>query len=151
MELDASNVESYLRDAGQIRPGESISAHELSGGVSNVVIYVKRAEGGAFVLKQVRRQLRVADPWFCSVERIWREVDVLRDCERLTTGEHGSPLRIETPRLLFEDRDNYLYAMTAAPPEHTVWKNELLAGHVRSDVAASCGVLLGRIHAGTWH
>ena len=150
--LDANNAADYLRSAGQIGPSESIHAHELSGGVSNSVFYVSRSIGNDFVLKQGRERLNVAEPWFCSMERIWREVDVLRICERLTRShQFSSPLRVETPRLLFEDRDNYLYAMTSAPQDHVVWKSELLSGRARTDVAESCGALLGHLHSRTWH
>ena len=39
--------------------------------------------------------------------------------------------KVEVPRLLFEDRENYLYAMSAAPADHVVWKHELLSGVAR--------------------
>jgi hypothetical protein len=41
--------------------------------------------------------------------------------------------------------------MSAAPPEHVVWKAELLSGVASADVASACGTLCGRLHAGTWH
>jgi 5-methylthioribose kinase len=53
--------------------------------------------------------------------------------------------------MLFTDPENYLYAMSAAPAEHVVWKHELLAGTARSDVARACGTLLGTLHARSWH
>ncbi len=150
--FDTNNVAEYLRSQGHIGPLETIDAYELSGGVSNVVIHVSRTLGDDFVLKQGRERLQVAEPWFCSVERIWREVEVLRICERLTTSHpFNSPLRVETPRLLFEDRENHLYAMTAAPQDHVVWKSELLSGRARTSVAESCGALLGHLHSKTWH
>ena len=131
---------------------ETIESRGLTGGVSNTVFYVSSSQGDSFVLKQARGQLNVAEPWFCSVERIWREIDVLRVCRQLThLCESRSPLRIETPELLFEDRENYLYTMTAAPPDHVVWKNELLSGRARTEVAETCGILLGQLHAKTWH
>jgi tRNA A-37 threonylcarbamoyl transferase component Bud32 len=37
-------------------------------------------------LKQARPQLRVPDPWFSDVERIWREVEVLEISERALLG-----------------------------------------------------------------
>jgi tRNA A-37 threonylcarbamoyl transferase component Bud32 len=86
------------------------------------------------------------------VERIWREVDVLLICEHLTrVSNFDSPLRVETPRFLFDDRENYLYAMTAAPQGCVTWKSELLSGSARTDVAKSCGALLGHLHSNTWN
>jgi len=115
------------------------------------------------VLKQARPQLRVPDPWFCSVERIWREVAVLRLCEtRLVepppaaigagtaNGEWRSGLSVCLPRILFEDREQYVFAMTAAPLGHSTWKQRLLGGEADIATAAACGRILGRLHASTW-
>jgi 5-methylthioribose kinase len=41
--------------------------------------------------------------------------------------------------------------MTAAPRECVTWKSEVLAGRARTDVAESCGALLGHLHCETWH
>jgi 5-methylthioribose kinase len=152
MNLTAANAIEYLRSRGHLALGESATACELSGGVSNTVIHIARSAGDDLVLKQVRRQLKVAEPWYCSVERIWREVDVLRQCATLLRDSRTDvPFKVEVPRLLFEDRENYLYAMTAAPTDHVVWKHELLSGMARSDVACACGTLLGTLHARSWH
>jgi 5-methylthioribose kinase len=79
-------------------------------------------------------------------------LDVLRIAKQLTTpNPAGSPLHIELPQVLFEDRENHLYLMTPAPAEHAVWKAELLSGLVRSNIAEACGVLLASLHSGSWH
>jgi 5-methylthioribose kinase len=150
--LTADGAVEYLRSRGHLAPGESASARQLSGGVSNMVIHVARAGGDDLVLKQARPQLNVAEPWYCSVERIWREVEVLRICTTLLQERTtDAPLQVDVPQLLFTDRENYLYAMSAAHGEHVVWKHELLAGVARGDVARSCGTLLGTLHARSWH
>jgi 5-methylthioribose kinase len=152
MNLTAANAVEYLRSRGALAPGESANARELSGGVSNMVIHIARSRGDGLVLKQAREQLNVAEPWYCSVDRIWREVEVLRYCASLIHGSVAdSSFEVEVPHLLFEDRENYLYAMSAAPTEHVVWKQELLLGMARSDVALSSGTLLGTLHAKSWH
>jgi 5-methylthioribose kinase len=96
----------------------------------------------------------VADPWFCGVDRIWREVEVLRICERVLTAEGGERragcLLARTPRIVFEDRENYCFGMQAAPREHTVWKRQLLGGDADAAIADQCGRLLGTLHGGTW-
>lgn len=151
-QLDVSNISEYLQSHGLLAPVASAAVRQIAGGVSNVTFYVSRPGGENFVVKQARRKLQVADVWLCSEERIWREVDVLRACtELLAAADVNSPLRPVVPNLLFEDRNNYVYAMSAAPREHTVWKSDLLNGRPDPNVAASCGVLLGRIHAGSWH
>jgi 5-methylthioribose kinase len=165
--LDELNAADYLRRAGHIGAGEQISVAPLAGGVSNEVLYVARPEheGRDFVLKQARPQLRTPDPWFANVERVWREVEVLRICQQVLEREPADPLsantssaaapsdnepRAVTPRILFEDRAEYIFAMSAAPRDHRVWKRDLLAGHVEPAIARACGRLLGQLHAATW-
>lgn len=153
--LDADNARDYLQAAGRIGPGEPVEVSVLAGGVSNQVLYVARptAPGQDFVLKQARGQLRVADPWFCTVERIWREVEVLRICQSLlhNPAAGASPLRATTPQVLWEDRNEYLFAMTAAPRNAPTWKALLLRGEFSAELAQASGDLLGRLHAASWH
>ena len=153
--IDEQNAEAYLRANGRIAASEQVIVRTLSGGVSNIVLLVARTSGEPiFVLKQAREQLRVAEPWFCSVERIWREVDVLEVCQRALSSSAGTPCfptdrTISVPRVLFCDRSQYLYAMSAAPA-HRVWKQMLLDGVCDISVASACAQLLGIIHAATW-
>lgn len=154
--IDATNAADYLRERGHFAFGDGLEVHELSGGVSNVVLHVCNLRTqDSLVLKQVRRQLRVADPWFSSIERIWREVDVLELCrEALAMTGTGwgkdDAFTFSVPRVLFRDRENYLYGMSAAPPHH-VWKEKLLAGETNPAIAAACGAMMGQLHAATWN
>ena len=120
-----------------------------------MVLLVERPDrpGHAFVLKQARAQLRTEQPWFSSIERNWREADVLRACQQLlgsATVTASVSLVFETPQILFEDREEYLFAMTAAPRPNVVWKAELLAGRVAGEIATAAGALLGTLHAESW-
>lgn len=157
-EVDAQNAVAYLQESGSVPIHERIDVQELSGGVSNIVLLVTRQSGERFVLKQARQKLRVPQPWFCGVERVLREIDVLRLCgevlqdaqtQQLFTKRCGG-LCPEVPRILFEDRKNFLYAMTAAPARHTTWKQQLLAGTVAPTVATSCAEMLAVLHGRTW-
>jgi len=141
-ELTVENLAPYLHQRGVIAR-DSVDVEELFGGVSNRVYLVRPSDGQALVVKQARPQLRTAAPWFCTVERIWREMDVLRACHDL-----APPGTI--PEILFEDRDNYVFGMTAAPPEAQTWKHVLLAGQFDPQRAQACGAVLGQIHAGSW-
>ena len=154
--LDEQTAEDYLRHSMRIAPGERIVVRELPGGVSNMVLLIERPDvpGRDFVLKQAREKLRTEHDWFASVERIWREADVLGTCTRLlaATTETGPDdvLPAATPDILFEDRENYLLAISAAPQPNVVWKQELLAGRADPCIAAACGRLLGTLHAASW-
>jgi 5-methylthioribose kinase len=154
--IDQSNAADYLRDTGRVAPDEPLRVSELAGGVSNLVLLVERQPPGeALVIKQARAQLRTQQVWFSSIERIWREADVLAACgELLARAAAGqsvdATLRVDVPRTVFEDRDHYLFAMTAAPRPHVVWKAELLAGRGDERVAAACGRLLAALHGGSW-
>lgn len=150
--LDEHNTRDYLRQVGWIGLDEPVEVQVLAGGVSNQVLYVSRpsVSDADFVVKQVREQLRVPDPWFSKLERIWREVDVMQVCDTLLSHDADPSLRVQTPRILHEDRAQYVFAMTAAPRDHRVWKAELLAERVEPEIARQCGRLLGRLHARAW-
>ncbi len=144
LELGPDNLIDYLRDTGRLSPAIALrsSAEVLSGGVSNVVMRVSVPDSEDFVVKQSRAQLRTQAAWFSQPERIWRERDVLDVLQRVT------PPGL-VPKLLFEDRDNFLFAMEAIPREHIVWKSSLLNGEADSSIGRRLGETLATIHAGT--
>ena len=149
-EISADNVVDYLRQSGRISAADSVAARRLTGGVSNEVLRVEfandassQSDGSDWVIKQARGQLRTSAVWHCTIERIWRETEFLRQCQKLLPA--GA-----VPAIQFEDRQNYLFAMTAAPRRHTVWKEDLLAGRLRPQMAARAGELLAALHAGSW-
>lgn len=143
-EVTCQTVEQYLVDTGRIARGSKCSASRLPGGVSNEVLLLETDQPGLerFVLKQARARLRTPQEWLCTIERIWREVAVLRICQRFAADN--------VPLVLFEDRDAYLFAMTAAPAGHTVWKEDLLRGEFDIDIAEQAGRLLAALHSGGW-
>ena len=138
-EITAENVIEYLREQGQLEPDEQADAEALAWGVSNIVIRIDRAADADFVIKQSRKQLRTQAEWFSQLERIWRELEVMQELEQLL------PAGV-VPRVLFEDRDNYLFAMEAIAADHRVWKAELLDGRGNQTVARELGKYLSAIH-----
>lgn len=154
--IDSKNAARYLHQRGLLDVGESVTVRELTGGVSNLVLLVESPDRQSFVIKQALPKLRVQHDWHCSVERIWREVDVLQVCDRVlrsfgdeTKSENQTHFQGTVPTVLFCDRENYLYGMTAVP-DHETWKSSLLSGVVKREVAIACGILLGKIHRATW-
>lgn len=142
LELGPDNVVGWLHDRGHLPAGSVARAELLSGGVSNVVLRIRSDDGPDFVVKQSRERLRTQAEWFSRLDRIWREADVMRDLEPLTPPGF-------VPRVLFEDRGSYMFAMQAVPDSHTVWKSELLAGDLDCSIAARLGAVTRQIHRST--
>lgn len=139
-ELTAGNVSDYLAARGLPGPWR---ARSLGGGVSNTVL---KADDGArrWVLKQSLGQLRVEEEWLADRRRIWRECDAIRRLSAVMPP--GS-----VPAVVFEDRDEFIFAMEAAPADAVDWKTQLLAGQANPDTARSVGALLRQLIAATWH
>jgi 5-methylthioribose kinase len=141
LELTVATAADYLAQRGLDPIVNSIS--ELAGGVSNTVLLVEHPSCN-FVLKQALPQLRVEQEWFCDIRRIFVEADALRAV---------APMLPEgtVPRVLFEDRDNFLFAMTAADAGSATWKSHLLASECDERVAEAVGRTLGTIVRRSWH
>ena len=50
------------------------------------------------------------------------------------------------PRVEFEDRENFLFAMTCAPDDAVTWKSRLMAGVIEPAIAERLGAILAEIH-----
>ena len=139
-ELTSDNAALYLREKGRVPEGAPIQVRELSGGVSNVVLRVDAKGQPPFVIKQCRERLRVAMEWLARLDRIWAERAALELLAAILP-------RGAVPEVLFEDRPEYLFAMTCAPDDSVTWKTQLMDGRVDPEIAAQLGTLLGTIHA----
>lgn len=142
LELDAHNTLDYLRREDHlVLPGDA-QVELLGWGVSNVVLRVFCPGADDFIIKQSRTQLRTRTEWFSRLDRIFREIGMLRLlAPLLPTGV--------IPRVLFEDRENYLFAMEAFPARHVVWKQSLLNGEIDLTVADRLGDYLSAVHSRT--
>jgi 5-methylthioribose kinase len=141
-EIHAENAAEYLRRTGRVSTTTPVQVRELGGGVSNVVLRVDVEGQPPFVLKQSRTQLRTRAEWFSRLDRIWIERDAMRLLSSLLP--EGA-----VPSIVFEDPEDYLFAMTCAPDDSVVWKAQLLDGRADPEVARHAGTLLGTIHAHT--
>ncbi|MDQ6665386.1 MAG: phosphotransferase, partial [Acidobacteriota bacterium] len=115
---------------------------ELGGGVSNTVLLV-RAGTAQIVLKQSLGRLRVKEEWLSDRGRILRESSAMRLLAPRFPEE-------SIPQVIFEDPENCLFAMTAAPPEAETWKTLLFSGIERPETAARAGHLLATLISSTW-
>jgi 5-methylthioribose kinase len=139
-ELTALNTADYLRDSGRVPQNAEIRVRELTGGVSNIVLRVDVAGAPPYVIKQCRERLRVAMEWHARLERIWTEQAALE-----LLGTILPPGKV--PLIEFEDRPNYLFAMTCAPDDSVTWKAQLMAGDIKPGIAEQLGFALAEIHA----
>ena len=116
-----------------LRP-ESLRITPLTGGVSSDIHLLEDGEVRV-VTKRSIPKLRVAEDWPARLTRIWREVNALRILGSLLPPNSA-------PKVYFEDREQYLYVMSAAPANARNWKSRLLAGEIDPNVARRAG----RIH-----
>jgi 5-methylthioribose kinase len=135
-ELDASNALDYLSSVRGM-DGALLRVTALGGGVSNTVLLVEGG-GDRFVLKQALGKLRVEHEWLSDRERIFRESAALR-----ALAPHVGDGAL--PEVLFEDRANCLFAMTAAPASAESWKDLLMRGQCVPDTAARIGRMLAAV------
>jgi len=138
-EVTPETAVDYLRSLGRVPERRAVQVRGLGWGVSNIVMRVDVEGAPSFVLKQARERLRTKALWVSRLERIWIE----RAALELLAGflPEGT-----VPRVLFAAEEDYLFAMSCAPDDSTVWKERLLAGEADASVASKAGEVLGTIH-----
>lgn len=139
--LSIDTAPEYLRSRGVETAGARIT--ELGGGVSNTVLLVE-GDGQRFILKQALGKLRVEDDWFSDPARIFRESAALG-----WAAAHLPPGGV--PGILFEDRENLLFAMTAAPAGALTWKSLLMQGQFDTGTAECVARMLAAMVRASWH
>ncbi len=133
LRLTPENLGGYLAGRGLAGDPAALTIRELGGGVSNLVSLIE-GPGIRWVAKQSLGKLRVKDDWRSSRDRVFREAAAIQAL--------GSILDGAVPQVVHVDRENFLYLMTAAPTGSVVWKQSLLDGQVRCEVAEEAGRLL---------
>ncbi len=141
--LTPETTAGYLIEHGWLSDDDRATVQPLAWGVSNLVLRVDVADKPSFIVKQSRPQLRTKIEWLSRCERIYREADVLRTLSPLFAGG-------VVPSVLFEDRPNFVMGLEAIRADHVVWKEQLLRGEIRLDVADRLGAMLATIHTRTF-
>jgi 5-methylthioribose kinase len=141
-EVTPENAVEYLRETGRVDAGRRVHVKALGWGVSNLVMRVDVEGELPFVLKQARARLRTQAHWVSRLDRVWNERAAM-ECIAAILPEGV------IPRVRFVDEDNFLFAMTCAPDDSVVWKEQLLAGEADPAVAHRAGVVLGTVHRAT--
>jgi hypothetical protein len=139
---DSAQLRAYLTDQQHIERGEAVEIRPLAGGVSNRTMWLRRANGDEWVIKQALAKLRVQVDWFSDPQRIHREAVGLKWLPRFIPPEH-------VPALIFEDIPRYILAMRAVPQPHHNWKSLLLAGELDFEHVRQFASLLAQIHRGS--
>ncbi len=135
--LSEETVGDYLVALGLVESSGSVEAHELGGGVSNVVLAVTSERDG-MVVKQSLPRLRVDQEWLAKRERVLTEAEALKLAGELSEGA--------VPGVRAVDAARCAIVIDLAPPEWRNWKDDLLGGHTDAAIAARLGALLA-----TWH
>ena len=142
-EVTPETAADYLRETGRVPAGAAVEVRALGWGVSNVVMRVDVEGEPPFVLKQARERLRtrgaLGQPARPDLDRARRA-----GAARRRPARRGRSRGSSSPT-----RTNYLFAMTCAPDDSVVWKEQLLAGEADPAVARRAGAILGAIHAAT--
>jgi hypothetical protein len=138
--VDPTAITAFLRRRRLVAAEVEVQVEALPGGVSNDVLAVS-APGVDAVVKRALGQLRVEQLWLADPGRIDTEGRALQLAGRLTPGA--------VPRV-HDLHDGYLVLERAPRSWHT-WKDELLAGDVRVEIAERLGRLLGTWQRATAH
>lgn len=141
LELDEQATPAYIAKRLGI-DAASINATSLGGGISNHVVLVEAPEL-RFVLKQSLPKLRVEEDWYSDRERIFRESGSLSQLAPLLPDGW-------LPKVLFEDRHNFAYAMTAAPASADTWKAQLMGGIADPAIAEKVARIQAAIMQVSW-
>src|SRR5262249_47699772 len=104
-----------------------------------IVLRVDVSGRAPFVIKQCRERLRVPMEWHARLERIWTEQAALELLAAILPA--GA-----VPLIEFEDRPNYLFAMTCAPDDAVTWKSRLMSAELDAGIASRLGFILAEIH-----
>lgn len=139
--ITPQNVLPYLASRGLADEKDEVDVRELGGGVSNIVLMLEWPDR-RWVIKQSLEKLRVQDDWRSERSRIYREAESIQAL-RPVLGEAA------LPEVIYIDRENFLFVMTAAPPGSVSWKELLLAGQVDLAVARQAGTLLAKMINGS--
>jgi 5-methylthioribose kinase len=135
--LNQNTVVEYLINKGVIKSVDNPAVEVLTGGVSNVVLAVN-TNNQKLVLKQALAQLTVSEKWEADQRRAIVEADALKLFNQLSPDQ--------VPKLIFLDPERFILVLERVPVGSTIWKADLLAGVINSDVGKKLGNTLA-----TWH
>jgi tRNA A-37 threonylcarbamoyl transferase component Bud32 len=127
-----------LRELGLTQAAGPLAGEPLSGGVSCDIWRVDLPEGPVCAKKALAK-LKVAGEWFAPTSRIDFEAAYYRFARTVEPGV--------TPEVLGHDPSRGVLVTEYLPSsEHTVWKDELQNGVVRTDLVRQLALTLRHLH-----
>ena len=143
MRLVPGTVGPYLVEQGVVPDDADLEVRSLGGGVSNGVFHVAW-DDDAVVVKQPLANLAVEDDWPADVDRVHNEAAAAQVYRRVVDAYDLDDVVV--PSVRFEERDDHVIAIDAAPLSAATWKADLLDGRVDERVGAVLGSFLGAAH-----
>jgi len=135
--LTPDTVLAYLISKGIISPDETAEVEVLTGGVSNIVLAITTAHK-KMVLKQALAELKVAQKWEADQRRAIVEAHAIELFHRLSPDQ--------VPALLFLDSQRFILILERVPIGSSVWKTDLLHGHIDPHIASVLGTTVAQWH-----
>ncbi|MBI5393079.1 aminoglycoside phosphotransferase family protein [Candidatus Woesearchaeota archaeon] len=144
LELNKSNITSYLKKRKIIAKDDSPKIKELSGGNVNRLFLVK-TKSSAFVIKQTTPEAVNFPGIDISEERSKYEIAAIKLINNIFKKE------TKVPQLLFEDAKNNIFAMSLIPQEAVLYQTELMEGRFHFDIVTQLAKFTGKLHSKTYN
>lgn len=141
VELDEKNLPAYLLARGLLDHGDAVVVRSLSGGYINNVFRAE-SSGRVYIVKQsfaaAQRTILHAD-----IGRALIEVAAMKAIKGLLG------VKAPIPAILYDDPENYVSIMTAAPDDALLYDTELLAGRFHAGTGRTLGIYAAHLHEAT--
>ncbi len=141
--LSNETIVPYFVSRGIVTGNHLLSARELAGGVSSLVWVIHVDDTPRFIVKQALERLRVAQTWNAPRRRLLLEAQALDIAARIVPEN--------VPSVVDVDPELYTITIAHAPFGSKSWKEDLLSGIARVEIATRLGIILAKLHRGSQH
>ncbi|MBS3137421.1 phosphotransferase [Candidatus Woesearchaeota archaeon] len=143
LELNKSNIISYLRKRKIIAKNDNHKIKSLVGGNVNRLFLVQK-KSSAFVIKQTTPEAVNFPGIEVSEERNKYEVGAIKMIHKLLKQE------AKVPQLFFEDTKNNIFAMSLIPQEAVLYQTELMEGRFHFNIVSQLAKFTAELHSKTY-
>ena len=138
MNLEKQAIPKYLQRKKLLANGGPIRVQNLSDGLKNRVYYVE-SPNQTWIVKQAHSRVQIKERWWIDRRRIFAEKSCIELLARFLAPEL-------LPRVLLEDRTDFILVTTPPPHNALSWELDLLNGRIDLQIAVQCGDLLATVH-----